>query len=396
MWLRLAVALGLGAVLAFVIWLAIPEPQDSLPPALQVPGISDADRVSAMLSVHANARNLELAIEFLPELDEKGGAIDALRRDQGEAASSRRRRAVAKLAGYGLTLQEGRLENRFAPQIDRLGVDPDFISAEVSKRFPMGLPGPLALELFVGDLLAFMTPFCRWVQATGKVGGNTPDIEWSYDVAVPRRFHDVARALDPQSWNQCSLLLHHSYLVANPGDCCSTDPSDCPQGPVPPPGTPIPRGKPYSACALFEEYCQDQQGDCTRCDNASCEVDFRNVLCISTSYDRLVLWQKMAASANRYEVKFGLGRWIHTEWADEAVGDEIAEDSGLLWVERIPGPGPPSAKVHVEKKLRFKDPVVTELVRELVKAYEDELAGEIVEHACCEVAPETWGPFPWP
>src|SRR5207245_643206 len=70
------------------------------PPSTQA-GITDQQRVRAMLSIHAHARWPDAKFKTLPFLP-LGDAVQILKSDRGPAADSRRRRAVAKLAAYGL------------------------------------------------------------------------------------------------------------------------------------------------------------------------------------------------------------------------------------------------------------------------------------------------------
>lgn len=388
-----------GLVAGALLWRALtPGPPTGFPPS-GAPWVTDGDRVAAMVSVHVHAR--------WPEADFGGlviplsDAVRILRTDPGEAAASRRRRAIAKLASYGLP------ERRFGGEIEALGGDLGLIENWILSEFGSPpYPPPQVLEASIANLLVWLTPSCPWKDA--EVSGSVkepPPLQWSFEVDVPRPLPDVARALDPQSWAQCSPFFLESYLVETDAPCCPNTGSACGFTPdagtgKPPAAAAVPRGKYHASSPFYEDFCYDPEGSCGECEQAGCTVDFENLLCVQSSYDVKPLFDFMAKLAGHYAVDFHLSRALSGE-LDDAEGDayQLSADQGSLEVERLSSAeaaakgGGDWCRVEAQKHLGFSSSGVEGAVGRVLVGLEDELAGQVAEHACCSVAHESWGPW---
>jgi hypothetical protein len=381
----------LRALLAFLAVAATachgPHP---LPPHGPGP-VSDAERNAAMISIRAHAR--------WPEADADGvflslrEAVAILNRDEGRAARSRRRRAIATLvawaAGRGELLDAaaslfgaGRAELLHALDI------------------PVPPPPPPVLEVLLVNqpALAAITVDCVW-RATRPTGGvfDAPAVGYSYDTMIPRPMPDVALALDPQSWQQCSTFFRASHFVATKAACCPPSDDGCtPQQDTAGNALAAPaaaRGKPYGSTALLEDFCVGT--GCGACDTAPCDIDFVNVMCVDTRYDPAVHLSCFTGCSDRYEVGYRLGLSVR----GEVLGVEkqrLLGDAGVVSAARVDaaeaaalGPGDWS-KVHVDKTLVFDGSGFDGATRRYLSASEQELQDQIVEQACCEVEPECW------
>jgi hypothetical protein len=383
-------------VVAGILWGCSVAPPLVPPPA--VPGIADHDRAGAMISVHAHARRPNRNFHGAPIMVLED-AVPILASDVGSAAASRRRRAIAKLAGYGLDRPD------FRTAITQLGVDPAAIDVALGAIASVPAPG-VALELLIFNLplLVGLTPDCRSLaQAplTAEVSEAVLDTPtgWSLDLLVPRPVHEVARALDPQSWDQCSVLFKATYLVETPTPCCSVNGpvTGCtaPAGPNdPPPGSAEPVGKPYGYSSLFEHFCVDNA--CSQCKGPTyCRAQFKNILCVKTWYDRAVPICCLASCADRYDVSYRLARSMGGELlGNENVGVTI--DQGGLSVRRAQAAeragllGNDWSVVHVDKTLSYSSSFYSGALVPYLQALMDEIKGEVVEISCCTVAKECW------
>jgi hypothetical protein len=406
MWRRL-LAIALLAAAVVVAWRLI----TSAPPSTTTRGRSNDDRIAAMLSVHANARwpgDPHVPGRFIP-LD---AAVRILASDEGRDADSRRRRAVAKLAGYALERGDPVEWAHLAPRLAALGADPAAIKDFVSQRFPQGSASPEALEAAVAQLTVGMTPECPWepIQQTKHVHDDPPPIEWTVEYLVPREPPPIARALDPQSWAQCSKFFRRTYLaeLADPNavccpydektSTCSTKPDQSTLDPYDPvAAAKRPAGKPYKQVPLFEEFCEDAEKRCGECygETNDCDVAVENLLCTHTWYEPAVPFSLLTPLAHEYHVTFRKAVWLFTEFFG-AEQEKITKDDGELYVRRATNeemagkPGTSWSFVHVHKDLDFGSSLVGGSSGEVIKALQDELAGEVAELACCEVPKETW------
>ncbi len=348
-------------------------------------GVTNEQRVAAMLSIHAYARwpdgNFD-GVQFLPLRK----AVDILRRDRGMAADSRRRRAIAKLAAYAPENEDIR------QAIGDLLMDRRDLTATVSKLRTDRAISPALLEVGIANSLSALTPDCPWNLPAPPTGGvkDPPPVEWSYDVSIPRDMEDIARALDPQSWDQCSPFFKETHLASTASPCCPAASSCTETGP-----RSEPAGKPYNQAALYERFCVAD--DCSSpCPGPhKCDIDFENLLCVTTEYDAWVPCSCMVSHADRYDVDYQLASWI----SGELLGIEpaaVITDEGRLSTRRATAAetakltGSPWSVVHVDKTLDFANSGQTGAVGKFLQALKDELAGQVVEQACCEVPTEHW------
>jgi len=261
--------------------------------------------------------------------------------------------------------------------------------------------------VIIVNSLTSVTPACPWQVAGGPTGGvpNPPPVQWSFDVLIPRPVDAIARALDPQSWPKCNPFFQETYLAATSSSCCSkattatsamTATCTPKLGPTgdPQAASAEPVGKPYGPTALYEHACIAD--DCSSCPGPTrCDVDFANLLCIDTHYDKPMPFSCMTSSANRYDVGYKLASWLRGELLGQEQ-QQITDDHGGLSAtratdkEKVGLPGNDWSVVHVDKTLDFQDSNVTGAVGKYMQALRDELAWQIAEHACCDVAKECW------
>jgi hypothetical protein len=404
MWLK---AIGIAALLVVVFalgWSARPSPTpDTGYSRVDVPWVTSQDRVHAMMSIYAHTRwhDDDRRLAHFLSLQR---AVEILRSDHGPAADSRRRRAIAQLATYGLGQRE------FDEAIESLGGNLDSLSM-FKAQLSTDITAYRAEIQFV-NFLSFITPYCQWMAQANTSGGpgDADSPGWRYEVLVPREMTAVARALDPQSWAQCSDFFFDSYLVDTPTSCCPNDKdSDCSyavdgSSSPEPDDPPQPRGKGYGHHAFFERFCHDGAEDCPVCLDASakCDIYFENLLCVNPVYDPPKLFQFTAASADEYSVGFGLAKAIFGEidGNDSEPPNESAvlvDDHGYLAVEDSAGPSssavPPWSKVTVKKALRMQSASESAAVGAMLEAFDAELRGQVAEQVCCSVAEEPWTPL---
>ncbi len=379
------------AVLPLLILLSVGPSACSPPlhssPAPVAEGVTNEQRIAAMLSIHAHARwpdgNFD-GLQILPLQK----AVEILTRDRGMAADSRRRRAIAKLKAYAPGNEDARRA------IDALLMNRQDITSKLSEARTAGgrSVSPAILEVAIVNSLATVTPDCQWkVPAPSGGVADPPPVQWSYDVFVPRPVNDIARALDPQSWDLCSPFFTDTHLASTAGPCCPASPAaSCSETGK----RSEPAGKPYAA-VLYEHFCIAD--DCSSpCPGPHrCNIDFENLLCVTTEYTPGISCSLFAACADRYDVDFDLASGI----SGELLGVEPAPlitDEGHVSARRATAAetatlsGSPWALVHVDKTLGFANPGQTGAVGKFLQILTDELAGQIVEQACCAVPPECW------
>lgn len=383
------------SVLAVALGCRSPKPPAPEPTG---PSFTNEQRSQAMISIHAWARWPDGNFNGAPILP-LNVAVEIVAHDKGPGSDWRRRRAVAKLAGYSFN------GVAFSPAaktaIARLGVDSDTLLDKLRGAIAAGpLPPQRDVEITVLnlDMLATMTPTCKANVPTPVVGGvgNGPQSSWAFDIKVPRRFDDVARALDPQSWAKCSTFFRDSYFVTTPASCC--DPSA--QDPSctttmgangrPVPGTALPIGKPHDYLPLYERLCVSN--DCDQCGKwPNCQVNFENILCIKTSYQPSVFLSCLTPLADRFDVDYRLGAWLKGELL-AVPGKMVITDQGTLSTTRLAG-GPTTgdwSTVHVEKQLSLQGSFDNGAARTYFTAMVDELSNQSIDHACCDVDKTCW------
>jgi hypothetical protein len=347
--------------------------------------VTNEQRIAAMLSIHAHARwpdgNFD-GLQFLPLRK----AVELLMRDRGMAAASRRRRAIAKLAAYAPENEDIHLA------IADLLMNRKDLTPTVSALRTDRAISPALLEVAIVNTLTALTPDCPWNIPAPPSGGvkDPPPVAWSYDVSIPRNVEAIARALDPQSWDQCSPFFKDTHLASTAAPCCPTASSCTAIG-----ARSEPPGKPYNQAVLYERFCVAD--DCsTPCPGPHrCDIDFENLLCVTTEYKPWIPFSCLVACADQYDVDYHLASWI----SGELLGLEPAAvimDQGRLSARRATAAetatltGSPWAVVHVDKTFDFTNSGQTGAVGKFLQALKDELAGQIVEQACCEVPAECW------
>ena len=352
-------------------------------PAPPAEGMTNEQRVAAMLSVHAHARWPDENFDGLRILPLQQ-AVDILKRDRGMAADSRRRRAIAKLLAYA----PGSADVRVA--VDDLLMDRRDLTPKLAESRSVR---PAVLEVAIVNSLAALTPNCQWTVPAPSGGvANPPPVQWSYDVFIPRNVGDIARALDPQNWDLCSPFFTDTHLVTTAAPCCPAKPgASCSETGV---GY-EPAGKPYTQAVLYEHFCYADDCSSPCAGPHICAIDFENLLCVTTEYSPWIPFSCAVGGAERYDVDFNLASWI----SGELLGVEpaaVIEDDGHVSARRPTAAeaatltGAPWAVVHVDKTLDFANPGQTGAVGKFLQILTDELAGQIVEQACCEVQPECW------
>jgi len=378
--------------------------------------ITDNDRNLAMMSIHAHARwpdrNFD-GVDFMRFKD----AIRILDDDAGQGAHSRVRRAVAKLLAYswgGVDYRTAGIEDLLEgnpdagrPPVDFAALKSEVEAASASTGIPLPPPPDklLAFQAVIANSprLAALTGNCLWQVKFDVASIECPSlpIHWTYELWVPRRMEDVARSFDPQKWAESSTIFASSYLVDAPSCCPGTSTLDCtypaaPGSKDPQEGNPYAAAQAYPKTTFFEYFCFGK--NCPACQGSpSCEVAFKNLLCVDTAYDRCVPLQCLTCRADRYDVYYKLAKYLFGEINGNENGNAIKKDSGRIWVRRpttteqqaLP-PGDWSY-VHVSKTLEFKSSGLSVAVcKALQTTYADELKGQIAEQACYPIPKECW------
>jgi len=363
----------------------------------------------AMISVQAHA--------LWPDRDFSGAtfltleqAVDILRVDTGPLAASRTRRAVAKLwsHGYGRPDFRNAVKLLLAPYgIGIVAFEGDIQDAAASAVPPIPLPPVTAMlpqfEALISNQLVALTRECPYKPPTWTgLGVDTmpPPVDWAFNQLIPRRMEDIARSLDPQSWDKTSTLFYASYLVDSPSCCPTNGLGTCtftavsPTNHDPLSGTPEPVAKPYGYTPFFESFCVGTS--CPQCEGSPiCVGGFKNILCVKSEYDGSVPFSFLASTANSYTVHFRLGRFLFGE-IDGTENQYVDDDRGQLSVrpatsaEKVGLSGTDWSMVHVEKTLSFKSSSMATALAKSLLARENEIAGQIVEQACLNVPAECW------
>jgi hypothetical protein len=362
-------------------------------------------RLTAMLSVHAHARYphgrfppgftpppLEYAARALaddrPEPDEKH-----------DVPASRRRRAVSKLAAYGLgrpgvpeaareritdairTIVAGappdtRAGMRAAPPsveewvqriVDRVSPVPRARGVGRSAAPPPGAEAPSHLERSLSDEYAMLTGDTSecWTRLEVSVPAVGETASAWVRVEIARPLEDVRASIDPQSWDECSAFFpaNGTYL-ADPGG------GDYPtSGCVADEGTPETPGSVYGwpdAAVLFEHFEMGIPGFASW---------FTNLLDIRTSF-----WPAgTQGPEDRFAVSYSLRRPVCGSVL--GVPQRIVIDGGSAVATRN-GDG---TILEGSKVIRFRSALVTASTKAMFEVLFDELAAQMGELACCPV-----------
>lgn len=332
-------------------------------PIHAIPGhFTNAGRIEAMLSVHAhhfwpNGR-FPHDVRVIP-LDDAARFIQAdATTGDSPAAWSRRRRAFGEIAAVWLR------RGSFRSALEILGVNPDGIRRELCKAFDCG-----RLDKVPMNELVMMLNDLSMIR--GEVGDcsrdwknllvtnappNASHAAYTVKISVPRPVGDVAKAIDPQTWDHCSKFFcppERTYLAhVDSSGSPVTDP-------------PLTFGSDYSARTLYENFSCPVK-DCAN-------TTFKNILTVS-AYP-LTPRRQVTYDKNRYLDGSADG------WSKEAV--EIIIDGGQLWAEPDSVPGWTVA--YADKTLLFHSDFLTGGINGAWSLAQQELASEFAEMACCAI-----------
>ena len=328
--------------------------------------VRNEQRIRAMTSIHAHAR---WPRDRFPDGFEPQGLPEAaqfLAQDDGVLAKSRRRRAIAKLFAYG----RGRPDVEDALRI--LGADPAVIASEL-EIFQLKCTDKIIrieqVETAVYGQLAFTAltvPGCPAQELEVFSPESGAPEAFSYTrISIDKDVTDVARSLDPQSWDVCSKFFKVTYLAK----------LDSNGKPIVDPLTVDP-GNPYGGVlgerTLFEHY------ECLITGASGCDSWFENMLFAST------WWDPTSVGSRKFNVRYSLtpGGWLDGEVAKSKAGAEITTDNGGTEVQETTS-GP--AQAAGWKTIKFDNPVVTGATKAIFTVMADEIAGEFAELACCPI-----------
>jgi hypothetical protein len=261
------------------------------PPKQQSGAITDRARLEAMLSVHAHVevgadKPLPGELRCLMPLKD---AVLILKEDRGSGAWSRRRRAIAELIAHRKSATD------FESELKGLGANVQAIHPFGSKKppgnahlvQPLGTSGavvksgesPASLEVEVTNLLADKPELagesdseekeCKWHKegdANVGVNGGAVVIDAKVSIPEPMTVEDVAKNIDPQRWDNCSLFWDP------PEDATFLAESGQPHTKPPKRNNPPAPGTPHPALPLFELFTAPGIG-----------ATFENVLTITMS-----------------------------------------------------------------------------------------------------------------
>jgi hypothetical protein len=360
-----------------------------------------------MLSVHAHARYphgrfprgftplpLEAAARMLA--DDRPGADE-----KHDVPASRRRRAVAKLAAYGLgrpglapapvqritdaigVIVEGAMRSGGKPPAPAdVAERVSAIVEHVAARPKPGVKArgtamstldaaPVALERSLSDELSLLMgePSDCWTRLQVSVPAVGESASAWVQVDVDRPLEDVRASIDPQSWDTCSAFFPFggTYLAApGSGDyptahCAATIGTAETAGSVY--GWPAPK-------VLFEYFVTGVPGF---------ESWFTNLLDIRTTW-----WSAPTqAAVDTFAVSYSLRRPVCGSVL--GVRQKIVVDAGSAVATRH-GDG---TRIEASKVIRFESALVNASVRAMFEVLFDELAAQMGELACCPVTIDT-------
>ncbi len=359
-----------------------------------------------MLSVHAHARHphgrfprgftpmpLDAAARVLA--DDRPGDDE-----KHDVPASRRRRAVSKLAAYGLArpglapastqrltdaigvIVEGAMRTggkaaatgdvaeRVAAIVEHVAARPQ-PGARTRGTVAAFAEAPVALERSLSDEFALLMgePSDCWTGLQVSVPAVGESASAWVQVDVDRPLEEVCQSIDPQRWDTCSAFFPFggTYLAdAGSGDyptahCAATE------GPAETPGTvygwPAPK-------VLFEYFVTGVPGF---------ESWFTNLLDIRTTW-----WSAPTqAAVDTYAVSYSLRRPVCGSVL--GVRQKIVVDAGSAVATRR-GDG---TRVEASKVIRFESPLVNASVKAMFEVLFDELAAQMGELACCPISIDT-------
>jgi len=330
--------------------------------------IDDTMRRAAMIAVHAHSYwsdgRFPSGITPIPLTR----AATILFCDRNRAAASRRHRAVAKLATYGLDVH-GPAD---LPDILRaLGADLDDLrrlTREARARY--GGPRRFGLrdaEVFVSNRLRLRSVAPQAACPETEIGGDGiygpgADFRIFARARVKKSVEEVAEILDPQSWDECSPLFEPDsiFMLKQNADLdCETPTKDNAGKPL---------GSDYDRI-LLEHFRATTEG---------IAVEFRNYLRVITWTDKKY---PPGTEGRRYNAYYA--------WQAQCTGVvgndsdvRLKRDDGHVWAQSDPVDDAWS-EVHFEKILQFEDPAMTGSAQVLLAGLE--LDEQVRDMLCCVV-----------
>ncbi len=344
--------------------------------AAMAPIESDADnakRIAAMLSIHAHARWPESRFPrevSIMDLTEAARFLDA---DRGALAGSRRRRAIAKLAGYRYAAHAISDDELKGALRTLTGRDPqelwDQLALYVSLHAGDNPPSAEELETAVYDFPQFKdlgVAGCNTETLQIDVPDAGPEASASVDLNVGKGVCAVAAAMDPQSWDVCSKFFkppERTYLAKLASG-------------TPVPDSPVDPGTPYGgvlgARHLFEDYtCPPGTGGTF----TGCDAHLQNLLLVSSWWD-----SPSTGGTRTYYIRYSLPQGGALSGTVLGVDAHLTADDGGAEVRESSAT---SSGLSGWKNLRFDNPVLQGMTKGVFTVMVDEIAGEFAELACC-------------
>jgi hypothetical protein len=271
-------------------------------------------------------------------------------------APSRQRRAIARLAAVGLDRRE------FRAALRDLGADPEVIEAQLEREEAVtGQPLSLTqIEVFVCNLFRDRTKdVCDWEcrkQSVSPVGA--PTASYLMEIRLRRSWKEVAKSIDPQTWDHCSKFYcppQNAYLAHK----------DSSGKIVRDPG--LPYGTDYAFRTVYERfYCPLKD-----CQNATFEM----MLNVTTS-----------TKTNAYQVLYGRNEFLAGKidgWDPSAVN--VVVDYGQLRATEDVVGGIAGTVAYADKTLALGNSLLTGIYNGALVLIEAEISGELAEMACCQI-----------
>jgi hypothetical protein len=370
-------------------------------PAAEAP-ITDADRMRALFSVHANTNPaLTARASELPSLED---AVALLRRDTAPGAESRRRRALAVL------MSEAWDAGPDAPLLARLGIrDFERVKDAIAERYPREVVAlfqqdrewrqfvilraltddPKVFSALDADNGGWFTSLA-FADGTGSTcwRPEEPSRTEFIDPYVTVRTHisvgssltaaQVKANIDPQRWDDCSRFwqpapdgTYLAVLTAPTPSGCHIAESNLAHASPNPSNTP---GSDNYQGSLFEHF---------QCQNVGCSAWFKNLLQISAVPDHVAPFPSGTPIPSHL-----VTYWLPTCTSESKDGfidgqilgkpKRVILDEGWMQLWEQDG------RTHVQsfKKVQFDGAASTWLAAMILEL--TELSNEMGELACCE------------
>lgn len=362
---------NVGATLLLALTLAgchhaapVPPP-GPMPPQTPPIAVQKAAQESfeAMISVSAHAYwrgNPPPALALLP-LDTAVQRLNAAAAAGSDrTAASRRRRAIARLAAYGVGTES------VDAALRKLGAPIEVIQRrlrEEERRFGAAFAlDASARETFIADLpdvagqqdtadLATGDTNC-WKKISSRIYHVDRLISIVVDVEATNTVERVARGIDPQSWDECGLAWktgNGTYFAhLDSANNVIRDPEI------------TPHGQAFSSRTLYENFV---------CQSVFCSAQFE-----------LLLGMEATKSTDYYHVEFWLSPQDgYPKGTVYGKPEKLIVDGGNLEVKASSVPG--TSLVHGQKGFAYQDETTTDAVFHFLEL--KELADELGELACC-------------